>query len=109
MSRGPFGWLRRLVGKDEYDCRDVAADCSEYVDEELSERDAQRFDSHLDDCPDCPPYVATFKATVMTIVPFHLNRRTGIHRVTMAGSSPPVGGGAKSRFGAVRPSISRSC
>lgn len=67
MRGGPFGWLRRLVGKDEYDCRDVAADCSEYVDEELSERDAQRFDSHLDDCPDCPPYVATFKATVMTI------------------------------------------
>ncbi|MCH7608003.1 MAG: zf-HC2 domain-containing protein [Chloroflexi bacterium] len=67
MRGGPFGWLRRLVGKDEFDCRDVLANCSDYVDEELSERDAQLFDAHLDDCPDCPPYVATFKATVMTM------------------------------------------
>lgn len=66
MRGGPFGWLRRLVGKDEFDCRDVRANCSDYVDEELSERDAQLFDAHLDDCLDCPPYVATFKATVMT-------------------------------------------
>ena len=67
MSRGPFGWLRRLVGKDEFDCRDVRANCSDYVDEELSVRNAQLFDAHLDDCPECPPYVATFKATVMTM------------------------------------------
>lgn len=61
---GPFGWLRRLVGKDEFDCRDVRANCSEYVDEELSERDVQKFDAHLDDCPECPKYVSTFTATV---------------------------------------------
>ena len=67
MSKGPFGWVRRLLGKDEFDCRDVRANCSEYVDEELSERNAQKFDAHLDDCPDCPKYVATFKATVMTL------------------------------------------
>ena len=67
MRGGLFGWVRRLVGKDEFDCRDVRANCSDYVDEELSEPDAQRFDAHLDDCPDCPPYVATFKATVMTL------------------------------------------
>ena len=67
MRGGPFGWLRRLVGKDEFDCRDVRANCSDYVDEELSERDAQLFDAHLDDCPDCPQYVATFTATVKTL------------------------------------------
>ena len=67
MSRGPFGWFRRLVGKDEFDCRDVLANCSDYVDEELSERDAEKFDAHVRDCPDCPPYVATFKATVRTL------------------------------------------
>ena len=67
MSNGPFGWLRKLVRKDEFDCRDVRANCSDYVDAELSERDAQKFDAHLDDCPECPPYVATFTATVMTL------------------------------------------
>ena len=67
MSMGPLGWVRRLLGKDEFDCPDVLANCSEYVDEELSERDLQRFDAHLEDCPDCPQYVSTFKATVMTM------------------------------------------
>ena len=62
-----FGWVRRPVEKDEFDCTDVRANCSDYVDEELSERDAGLFDAHLEDCPDCPPYVATFKATVMTL------------------------------------------
>ena len=67
MRKGLLGWVRRLVGKDEYDCRDVAADCSDYVDEELSERDVQLFDAHLEDCPDCPQYVSTFTATVKTL------------------------------------------
>ena len=67
MNKGLFGWVRRLAGKDEFDCPDVRANCSDYVDEELSERDAQKFDAHLEECPDCPKYVATFKATVMTV------------------------------------------
>ena len=64
---GPFNWVRRFLGKDEFDCRDVRANCSEYVDEELSERNAQKFDAHLDDCPECPQYVSTFTATVRTL------------------------------------------
>ena len=64
---GPFNWVRRFLGKDEFDCRDVRANCSDYVDEELSERNAQKFDAHLDDCPECPQYVSTFTATVRTL------------------------------------------
>ncbi len=67
MSKGPFGWVRRLVGKDEFDCLDVRAICSEYVDGELSTGDVKKFDAHVDDCPECPKYVSTFKATVKTL------------------------------------------
>ena len=94
MSKGLFGWARRLVGKDEFDCPDVRANCSDYVDEELSERDAQKFDAHLEDCPDCPKYVATFTATVMTVrdlepkaPPDDLSER--IHERIAAESGPP--------------------
>ena len=67
MRRGPFDWIRRLVGKDEFDCLDLRANCSDYVDGELAAAVAARFATHLEECPDCPKYVSTFKATVMTL------------------------------------------
>ena len=67
MRRGPLGWVRRLFGKDEFDCLDVRANCSDYVDGELAAAVAERFAAHLEECPDCPKYVSTFTATVKTL------------------------------------------
>ena len=62
-----MNWLRRLSGNKEFDCNDVQENCSDYVDEELSPSVSQKFNAHMDSCTDCNTFVATFRATVLTI------------------------------------------
>ena len=67
MINGPIAWLRRLSGRAEFDCDDVHENSSEYVDEELSPSVSNKFRAHMDSCTDCNIFVATFRATVMTL------------------------------------------
>ena len=66
MSTGPLNWLKGLAKKKEFDCQDVRENCSDYVDEEMEAPVTQKFEAHVDDCPDCDSFVKTFRATVMT-------------------------------------------
>ncbi len=66
MSIGPLNWLKGLANKKEFDCQDVQENCSEYVDEEMKAPVTEKFEAHVDDCPDCGTFVKTFRATVMT-------------------------------------------
>ena len=59
--------MRRLVGKNEFDCDDVHDNCSEYVDDEMPAATLSKFRSHMDACTDCNAFVSTFRATVMTL------------------------------------------
>jgi hypothetical protein len=67
MTKGPAGWVRRLSGKDEFDCDDIQENCSEFVDEEMPTSVTQKFRAHIDSCGDCNTFVQTFRATVMTL------------------------------------------
>jgi anti-sigma factor RsiW len=53
-------WLRRrtLV------CRDAVALMSDYIDGALDDRDRNRLDAHLADCPHCTEYLAQLRATI---------------------------------------------
>ena len=66
MPSGPLNWLKGLASKKELDCQDVKENCSEYVDEEMPAEVTQKFEAHVDECPDCDTFVKTFRATVMT-------------------------------------------
>ena len=67
--------LRRLVGfgRDQFDCDEVRAYSSDYVDSELADSLRHRFRRHLDGCANCSSFVATLRATVLTLrdVPKH--------------------------------------
>ena len=67
MANGPMNWLRKLTSREEFDCDDVKENCSDYVDQEMPAETTARFESHVDDCPDCGTFVKTFRATVMTV------------------------------------------
>ena len=67
MMNGPIAWLRRLSGRAEFDCDDVHENCSDFVDDELSPSVSRKFRGHMDSCQDCNTFVATFRATVMTL------------------------------------------
>ena len=67
MNMGPMAWIRRLAGKSEFDCDDVHENCSDYVDDEMSETVVSKFRAHMDTCSDCNTFVSTFRATVMTL------------------------------------------
>ena len=67
MNKGALGWMRRLTGRNEFDCDDTRENCSDYVDEELPAASVSKFQAHTDDCPDCNTFVSTFRATVMTL------------------------------------------
>ena len=60
-------WVRRLFGTRELSCDDIVELSSDYVDDEISGSVARRFRRHIDDCTDCNTFVATFRATVMTL------------------------------------------
>ena len=67
MGNGILGWLRRRSSKDEFDCDDIRSNCSDYVDEEMAPAHEAKFQSHMNDCPDCGTFVNTFRATVVTL------------------------------------------
>ena len=62
-----FGWFRRSGSIEEFDCTGIQEHCSEYIEREMEEARAARFEKHMDDCPDCGTFVKTFRATVMTM------------------------------------------
>jgi anti-sigma factor RsiW len=62
-----MNWIKKLTSKKEFDCNDVKENCSDYVDQEMPGETTAKFESHVDDCPDCGTFVKTFRATVMTI------------------------------------------
>lgn len=61
------GWIRRLFGGRQLDCDDIRDMSSDYVDDDMPSSVSGRFRRHLDDCTDCNTFVATFRATVMTL------------------------------------------
>ena len=67
MGNGILGWLRRRSSKDVFDCDDIRSNCSDYVDEEMAPAHEAKFQSHMNDCPDCGTFVNTFRATVVTL------------------------------------------
>jgi anti-sigma factor RsiW len=67
---GLIDWFRRRLGllqEECTDCHGVQEHCSEYVDGELPPTLAGQFRAHMDACPDCNGFVATFRATVLTL------------------------------------------
>jgi anti-sigma factor RsiW len=48
----------------ELTCREFADFLMAYEDGELSAAERARFDAHLEDCPDCVVYLASYRATV---------------------------------------------
>ncbi|MEK9659104.1 MAG: zf-HC2 domain-containing protein [Chloroflexota bacterium] len=67
---GVLSWFRRRASGAQDDCTDchgVQEHCSEFVDGELPPTMSAQFRAHMDACPDCNGFVATFRATVLTI------------------------------------------
>jgi anti-sigma factor RsiW len=48
----------------ELTCREFADFLMAYEDGELSAAERARFEAHLEDCPDCVAYLASYRATV---------------------------------------------
>lgn len=67
MSPGPFKWVRRITGRGELDCDDIRSLSSDYVDETMKESITDNFRRHLGSCGNCNSFVATFRATVLTL------------------------------------------
>ena len=56
------GHARFAPGSPE--CREMLERLSEYIDGELPEADARRFDSHVSDCAPCVAFVTSLRRTV---------------------------------------------
>ena len=54
-----FGRRRRALV-----CRDAVQLMSDYIDGALSDRDRERLDAHLADCPHCREYLAQIRVTI---------------------------------------------
>ena len=48
-------------------CRDAVALVTEYLDGSLGDRDRERLEAHLADCPHCSEYLAELRATIDTL------------------------------------------
>ncbi len=61
--------VRRLFGfgRNQLDCAEVAGLSSDYIDGELPPSLRERFQRHVDNCARCNPFVATLRATVLTL------------------------------------------
>ncbi len=60
-------WLRRVFGSRELKCEEIVELSSDYVDEEMAESVSSQFRRHIESCEDCNSFVATFRATVLTL------------------------------------------
>lgn len=49
---------------EELSCREFADFLSDYVEEELERGVRERFEAHLEDCPDCVAYLESFRVTL---------------------------------------------
>jgi anti-sigma factor RsiW len=70
MVRGLFGWFNRRPAQSTFDCDDVKDNCSDYVDAEMPNEQLSKFESHMNECPDCGTFVKTFRAIVLTVRDF---------------------------------------
>ena len=64
---GIIGRVRRLFGRGELDCKEIRDLSSEYLDDSLPSSIGNRFRAHIDDCHNCNAFVATLRATVLTL------------------------------------------
>ncbi len=42
-------------------CKDVVDNIMEYIDEELDDKTLKELETHLDECPECRSFVATYR------------------------------------------------
>lgn len=56
-------WRRRR----ELVCREAVELMSEYLDDVLPDRDRERLESHLADCPHCSEHLAQLRITIETL------------------------------------------
>ena len=59
--------IRRWLGRRAFVCRQAVALMSDYIDGALPERDRQRLEHHLTDCPHCTEYLAQLRATIAAL------------------------------------------
>lgn len=45
-------------------CRELVEFLHDYVSDELPPTERARFDEHLDECPDCQRYLASYRTTI---------------------------------------------
>ena len=63
-----FRWPLPLLRRDKtLCCKDIADLSSDYVDNSLAPSLAAQFRAHMNSCPDCNTFYATFRATVLTL------------------------------------------
>ena len=67
MPFSPIRWVRNLFQGGEMDCAEVQSLSSDYVDGTMKESISSNFRRHLDTCENCNAFVATFRATVLTM------------------------------------------
>ncbi len=48
-------------------CQDIMDLSSDYLDDDLPSSIAARFRGHMDSCPECNSFFATFRATILTL------------------------------------------
>jgi anti-sigma factor RsiW len=48
-------------------CRQAVELVTDYLEGALSDRDRERFEAHLADCPHCEEYLAQMRATIETV------------------------------------------
>lgn len=56
--------LDRLRARRRLRCEDANAFLAEYFDDALDRRTRERFDEHVDACPQCSAYLAQYAATI---------------------------------------------
>ena len=56
----------RIVTIEFHDCQDVTAHLGDFVDRELPLAQHAAIDSHLDECPDCAAFYASYRHVVET-------------------------------------------
>lgn len=61
-----MSWLR-LRRRDDLVCREAVALMASYLDGALDDRDRQRLEAHLAECPHCSEYLAQMRVTISTL------------------------------------------
>ncbi|MFO0416479.1 MAG: anti-sigma factor family protein [Pseudomonadota bacterium] len=56
----------RIVTPEFHDCKDVIAHLGDFVDRELPLAQQAAIEYHIDECPDCASFLASYKHVVQT-------------------------------------------